>query len=49
MTHAIQNDTYGEITYGELAALRSNAHPCTTCGMLVAALAPHVKDTRSCQ
>lgn len=30
----IQNDTYGEITEDELAAMRDQAERCTTCGML---------------
>ncbi len=29
-----QNDTYGEISYYELAALRQAARPCLRCGML---------------
>jgi len=30
----VQNDTYGELTRGELASLRARAECCTTCGML---------------
>ena len=29
-----RNDTYGEIGRDELAEMRANAKPCTTCGML---------------
>jgi hypothetical protein len=30
----MDNDTYGQITRDELAALRAEAKPCLTCGML---------------
>ncbi len=32
MTH--RNDTFGELTGAEHAALRENARPCSDCGML---------------
>lgn len=34
MARMIQNDTFGEITDGELAELRKSSHLCIRCGML---------------
>lgn len=33
-SETVWNDTWGEITRDELAAMRANARPCVRCGML---------------